>query len=214
MYPYFRMLATINENLNTLINTNIDRAPHENEELFYQLASELVRLLPCKFNYKYDGTIDYTKTALDKKTGVLLLSAEVPFLLQKYEHIIANVKCSKALSAITRIRNKYEHEPHNIRFAFSVGGNTSCSLSLTYKTEYLTISTIYLSNIILELNRIFDEVKGYCLKELEGCDKKYHDYHCYKFVTQLDLLEYSRRLTWFPWEYLTMEDIEAIEKIK
>ena len=50
LYPYFKMLNNINNDLTQVIKSNTNNEPYQNEELFYNITSELLRLLP----YKYD----------------------------------------------------------------------------------------------------------------------------------------------------------------
>ena len=52
LYPYFKMLDNINNGLTKVIRSNKDNDPYQNEELFYNITSELLRILPYKYNEK------------------------------------------------------------------------------------------------------------------------------------------------------------------
>ena len=54
LYPYFKMLDNINNDLTKVIRSNTDNDPYQNEELFYNITSELLRLLPYKYIEKED----------------------------------------------------------------------------------------------------------------------------------------------------------------
>ena len=46
LYPYFKMLDKINNVLTKVIRSNKDNDSYQYEELFYNITSELLRLLP------------------------------------------------------------------------------------------------------------------------------------------------------------------------
>ena len=137
LYPYFKMLDNINNNLSEVIKSGPNNDPFKNEELFYNITSELLRLLPFR--------IDNNKIEL-VKSGILLVSNKKSFIKEKYNKIINNECYYKTLKDILRIRNKFIHEPHNISYAFSVGGKTSCSMGIYYKKEFYM-------NSFLDINR-------------------------------------------------------------
>lgn len=200
VFPYFKILDNINKNLTQLINNNVDNSPYENEELFYQISSDLIRIYPYR---KFDKTIKIG-------TGILLLREYMPFLKDEYQSLLENDKCVQALNNILEIRNKYEHEPHNLRFAFSVGGKTSCSVSVHYKNKLLTLSTLWLTNIVYSLNKIFITIQDLYLQTIEECDSRYKEYPCYKTICSIDLVEYNKKYNYVPWEHIMIDnDIEV-----
>ena len=203
-YPYFRILETINNNLLKLVHTNSDCLPYENEELFYQIASDLVRLLPYKIPWK-DNMPDFKNAHIDNKSGIVLLKSMVPFLYDEYKKMLMNPKCLKALHSILVIRNKYVHEPHNIHFGFSVGGKTSCSMGLFYKNKSYSISTIWLTNIIYDLNQTFIKLQNLCAQRMKVCDSKFQEYPCFQFINKLELGDYCKQFNRLPWEYIKID---------
>lgn len=150
--PYLKMLENINKSLTKVIKTNFKNKPYKNEELFYNITSELLRLMP----YKYEK--EDNKLELDKKCGIMLLSDKPNFIEEKYNKILNYEPFCKVLKDALKIRNKYIHEPHNISFAFSVNATTTCSMSLYYKTTLLSISTISIAPIVYYLNKIYNRV--------------------------------------------------------
>ena len=132
LYPYFKMLDNINNDLTKVIRSNTDNDPYQNEELFYNITSELLRLLPYKYIEKEDIII------LDSKSGILLLADRIDYIREKYNKILNFDRFHDVLKDIHKIRNKYIHEPHNISYAFSVGGTAICSMGLCYKNQLLS----------------------------------------------------------------------------
>ena len=135
VYPYFIILENLNVELQQLIRQNTENQPHENQELFYKICSDLIRLYPIKFAKNSDGSRAIEKAYIDKTAGILLLSKYIPFLQDEFNRLLKEENCIVALSEILTIRNKYVHEPHNMRFSYYVGGATSCTIGMYYKDE-------------------------------------------------------------------------------
>ena len=207
VYPYFKILKTINDNLTLLINNNVESLPYVNEELFYQISSDLIRLLPYKIpRERQSNTPIYDRAYIDDTCGIALLKSDLPMLNNDYELIIKNKKCLEVLEIVRIIRNKYIHEPHNVQFAFSVGGKTSCSMGLSYKDKLYSVSTIWLTNIVCELNTVFQKIKTFCIQEMSILGDKYDEYYCYQFVREIALEEYNRKYNRMPWEYIIINE--------
>lgn len=209
VYPYFKILEKLNCNLQELISTNVNNEPYKNEELFYLIASDLIRLFPVKVPWK-EGERDYANANIDEKCGILLLNKHIPFLKAEYKKILNDGECKKAFAMILIIRNKYIHEPHNIHHVLMVGSNTSCSMSVNYKDELLPISTIWLTNIVYELNLVFEKIKQEYINQISTCDEKYKSYPCYKNICSIDLMAYNKKYTRMPWGYINVlsENVE------
>lgn len=115
LYPYFKMLDNINNGLTKVIRSNKDNDSYQNEELFYNITSELLRLLPYKYNEKDKSII------LDNKSGILLLADKIDYIENEYKKILN----------FDRFHDV--HESYNISYAFSAGGTSICSMGLYYK---------------------------------------------------------------------------------
>ena len=192
LYPYFKMLNNININLTKIINGNKNNEPYQNEELFYNITSELLRLFPYKRDKKTG------KLYIDKESGILLLSKKIIYIEDKYDIIINFEKFHEVLKDVLKIRNKYIHEPHNISYAFSLSGTSTCSMNLYYKTQLLHISTVTLAPIIYYLNKIFDKIKKDALAIIEQ-DSIYKSYPYYDTLVNFD---FSRKT----WNYTVLPD--------
>lgn len=204
VYPYFKILENVNIHLRELISKNIDNKPYDNTELFYYIATDITRLLPIK-GYAWENGKKYCLPSLDRRSGILLLSNKIDYLESEYKKFIENKKCRQALGYILTIRNKYVHQPHNLAFCFSVGGKTSCSMGIYFKDKLQSISTIWLTNIVRDLNRIFEKIRQQCLSATENCESKYKDYPCYKFIQDTSFEEFNRSYDIMPWDYIEIE---------
>jgi hypothetical protein len=149
IYTYFRMLEKINITLKKTINNNMDMSEEEKEDNFFEMTTQLLRLMP----FKVENGITRVE-----KDGILKIKDLKDFIEPKYENILS--KYNDVLCNIIRIRNKFIHEPHNIKWAFIVGGDTSCSIGFYYKFELISISTMDITNIVYELNTVMDEIQA------------------------------------------------------
>ena len=178
LYPYFKMLDNIDNYLTRIINDNMYNNPYQDVEIFYNITSELLRLLPYELGE--NGSF-----VLDKKSGILLLRKKFNFIVEKYNKIIGFEPFFEILSDIKFIRNKYIHQPHNITYAFVVNAKTSCSFGLRYKSKLLSISSITISPIVYYLNQIFDRIKNEVLEKI-GDDRDYKNDYVYEIFSKFD----------------------------
>lgn len=179
LYPYFKMLDNINNCLTKIMQDNTNNEPYQNEELFYEITSDLLRLLPYKTDKKSK------KIVLLNEDGILLLSGKIKFIREKYNKILNYEPFYKVLDDAREIRNKYIHEPHNISYGFSVGGSSICTMGLRYKTKLLSISSISLAPIVFYLNEIFESIENETLELIET-NENYKEYPYYSYLMNLD----------------------------
>ena len=169
IYPYFRILKKINELLIQLKNDNIEIEAIEDD--FLELSSEMLRLLPYKLDYD-EGTI----CGIDVigENGILLLDKYFGFIKINYDKITKEYFTE--LSQIIIIRNKYIHEPHNIKcVCFTFGKNDSYAC-FKYKNKSFSINTNKLTNIIKDINDVFQKIKIKFLNEIEKLESKDKDH--------------------------------------
>lgn len=219
VYPYFMILDNANKKLLELMSMGYDNSLHEAEELFYQILSDLIRLFPIKIPMKVESVDcgdskqkDYENAKVDANSSILLLKEHIPFLTEKYNMLLVNVHFVKAMDVMVRVRNKCEHEPHNIRLNSMVGGNGYCSMYVHYKNEELPMSTDILANILYDLNQVFEKIKILYMKKIEECDAKYKEYPCYKTISELDLSLYNQKYSYVPWENIINDNVIDEEK--
>lgn len=143
---YLYIVESINEHFNLLKRTLIHE---EIEKEFYYLCVELLRIF--QFKKISDGVI--------KEDGICLLSASIDFLIKDLNNILFQNK--EVFFKIKRIRNKYEHEPHNISSAFSTGSGAYSGIGFYYKDDLISINTMELTYIIYDLNILMDKIQNY-----------------------------------------------------
>lgn len=208
---YARLLDNVNKKFTELIKDNTKKEMYENEQLFYEIITEILRVFPLE---KRNGGIK----GPDMKSGILLLEKDIPFLLEDYSRIIENKKHKKILVEMMEVRNKFTHEPHNMNACYYVGGKTSCTVGVYYKDVLCSLSTIKISYIVYELNKVFIKLRKYVLGEVDKYDEKYKEYPCYIALLKCDFEKYNEDYPMMPismlyddeemdWE-TDLEDIE------
>ena len=78
VYPYFRILESANKKLVYLIDNSFNNLPHENEEFFYQITSDVIRLYPYSRR----------KKEIKCDSGILLLRQHMPFIKEDYQKLL------------------------------------------------------------------------------------------------------------------------------
>ena len=208
---YARLLDSVNKKFAELITQNTEKEMHENEQLFYEVISEILRVYPLE---KRNGEIK----GIDMKSGILLLQADIPFLLEEYNRILEEEKYKKILVEMMDVRNKFIHEPHNMHACYYVGGKTSCTVGVYYETILCSLSTIKISYIVYELNKVFIKLRKYVLDDIDKYDEKYKEYPCYIALLKCDFEQYNKDYPMMPiWMLHDDEETDwekALEDIK
>ena len=199
VFPYFKMLEKINEDFLRLLKDHQKNTPYENTELLYGIASELTRLVPAKYSDPIGEEYLYKLEKIEND-GLLLLKKDIPFLLDDYKQLLSNDMCANELRNIKIIRNKYEHQPHNIRFVCSVGGERMFTIGMEYKNETLIVGTSILFQIIYKLNEIFDKIKELYRNSFGEEDAKLKEYPCYTTICNMPLQDFNKVYKNYSWE--------------
>lgn len=142
---YLYIVERINEHFNRMRRTS----EHDEieEEAFY-LCIEILRMIP------FDGK---EELQLIKKDGICLLKNDIDFLIEDLNKILQ--KNAEIFKKIKKIRNKYEHEPHNVNSAFSTGSGAYAGIGFYCKKDLISINTMELTYIIYDLNILMNKIQ-------------------------------------------------------
>lgn len=199
VFPYFKMLEKINEDFLRLLKDHQKNTTYENTELLYSIATELTRLVPAQYSAPKDEEYLYKLKKIEND-GLLLLKQYIPFLLDDYKQLLSNNMCANELRNIKIIRNKYEHEPHNMRFICSVGDKYMFTIGMEYKDDTLIVGTSILIQIIYKLNEIFDKIKELYRNSLGEEDAELKEYPCYTTICNMPLQDFNKEYKNYSWE--------------
>jgi len=224
VFVYLRIMNNINKLLNKIINSNSKNRIDKNEDMFYLLVTEILRIIPYRVeeiaqetdnqnnlkdeNYIEDiwnteTLVEYKnkRITLEKKDGILQLKSNLKYIDEEYERILSNEKLKVAFIQILKVRNKFTHEPHNLSVGFSIGGNTSCHMGIYYKNELQLLSTIDIQVITKKLNLIFSRIRKDFIDNVKKSYVEYKKYPIYKKVLSYNFDKYNNDITILP-EYL------------
>lgn len=177
VHIYFVILERINKQFKKLLKT---MEHDEIEENFFYLSVELLRFVPFEENKK-DSIL-----SLLKNDGICLLRRNINFIMNDLDKILQ--ENAETFRKVKHIRNKYEHEPHNVSGAFSTGHSSFSAMGFYCRDVLITLDTMELTYIIYDLNRMMDKIE--------------------KIVDQIKI-EHKEELSQFNIHY-----IESIKKIK
>lgn len=152
IYTYFEILKNINLSFRKLIKYNLKI--EEKEDLFYIISGEILRLFPFKIKYDENNNFLYEL----ENDGIMLLKEEIKDLNDIYKNILE--KHYTILFQIKTIRNKYEHEPHNIKCVCFMNGKIYTEAIFKYKEKNLTLNTLDLYEFIFDINNEFKKIKN------------------------------------------------------
>lgn len=156
IYCYFKIVKKINIDFRKILKHDMNL--EKKEELFYNISGELLRLFPFKVKYDKDRNFLYEF----KNDGIIQLENNLNNFNGKFTNILK--KHYTTLYQTKKIRNKYEHEPHNINCVCFNNSNTYTEIIFKYKSENLVMNTKKLFELISDINILFYETKKEILK--------------------------------------------------
>lgn len=142
---YMYIVERMNEHFNNMRRTSNH---NEIEEEAFYLCTEILRMIP------FEGK---EKLQIIKKDGICLLKNDIYFLIEDLNIILQ--KNTDILKKIKKIRNKYEHEPHNVNSAFSTGSGAYSGIGFYCKNELISINTMEVTYIIYDLNILMNKLQ-------------------------------------------------------
>lgn len=149
---YMHIVENVNEHFNILRRTkDIEVISDET----YYLCMELLRIIPLKYETKKQ------KYIIKEDDGICDLNKNINFIIPEINKILQ--ENWDTIMKIIRIRNKYEHEPHNIGAAISAGSGGFATITYSYKNEYITINSMLFTYIIYDINILMHKILEYIL---------------------------------------------------
>ena len=183
---YLFIVERINNHFNKMRRTS-EHAEIE-EEAFY-LCIEILRMVP------FDGK---EELQLIKKDGICLLKNNIDFLIEDLNKILQ--KNAEIFKKIKKIRNKYEHEPHNVNSAFSTGSGAYAGIGFYCKKDLVSINTMELTYIIYDLNKLMNKIQQLVYRIEEEHDEEFDIYikESIKNIKNRKNIEYNKTYVRIP----------------
>lgn len=150
--PYFYSMIKMNNKLIELLffkgYDNFQKA-----DLFLEVCDLIFKIIPAK--------LDNDNINIDEKAGILLIQDLKHITLPHFEKL--KYENNNILTKMKELRNKVEHEPHNIETSFILSGNHLYKgfsyFNYIYKEKNISISTNELIKVINKLNKCFSDIQ-------------------------------------------------------
>ena len=152
MSGYFEVLYEMNQKLIRLCGAEIFYYRFlEFEKITLDIIQDIPRVIPYSFdNSKQD-------LVLVDKNGLLEYKNEIQYLETDYQNIVSKHK--NTLNKIRKIRNKYEHKMHDVKYQSSGTGTTTLfDIEFNVNDESIRIYAGELIKLIEELNVLYSKI--------------------------------------------------------
>lgn len=180
----------IDERINEHFNKMRKSTEHDEieEEAFY-LCTEILRMVPFE---------DKGELHLRAKDGICLLKTNIDFLIDDLNRILQTN--AEIFKKIKKIRNKFEHEPHNVNSAFSTGSGAYSGIGFYYKRDLISINTLELTYIIYDLNILMNRIQQLVFKLEEEHNDEFDIYikNAIENMKQRKNIEYNKTYVRIP----------------
>lgn len=187
---YLETLYEMNQRLIRLCGVDIMNDSDLGDKLVLDLIQDIPRVIPYSYNRK-TKSLEYKE-----KDGLLEYKKEIPYIEASYDEIL-RVNYS-FLENVRRLRNKYEHKMHGVRYCASSGGSdTLFHFVFEVSGETITVTGDEFVETMKKLNTLFamlvDDVKQYAIGEGKDDHPYYnklckHDYLDFNRIYESDLL--------------------------
>lgn len=152
MYGYFETLYILNQNLIRLCGAEIFYYGFSGfKKLNLDIVQDISRLIPYSYDNKKQDLI------LDNSNGLLEYQDEMKYIKEDYQKILDKYK--DTLNKIRKIRSKYEHKMHDVKYQSS-GTGTMILFDIEFKVnnEFIRIYAGELIKLIKEINILFSKI--------------------------------------------------------
>lgn len=152
MSGYFETLYIMNQNLIRLCGAEIFYYRFsEFEKLTLDIIQDIPRLIPYSYDNKKQDLM------IDDNNGLLEYQAEISYIKNDYQAILNIHK--ETLNKIRKIRNKYEHKMHDVKYQSSGTGTMSLfDIEFKVNDELIRIYAGELIKVIKEINILFSKI--------------------------------------------------------
>ena len=152
MSGYFETLYEMNQNLIRLCGAEIFYYRFsEFEKVTLDIIQDIPRVIPYSYDNKEQDLV------LDDRNGLLEYQAQIKYIKEDYQNILDKYK--DTLNKIRKIRNKYEHKMHDVKYQSSGTGTMSLfDIEFKVNDEFIRIYARELIKLIKEVNILFSKI--------------------------------------------------------
>ena len=152
MSGYFETLYEMNQNLIRLCGAEIFYYRFsEFEKVTLDIIQDIPRVIPYSYDNKEQDLV------VDDRNGLLEYQDQIKYIKEDYQNILDKYK--DTLNKIRKIRNKYEHKMHDVKYQSSGTGTMSLfDIEFKVNDEFIRIYAGELIKLIKEVNILFSKI--------------------------------------------------------
>lgn len=181
IYGYLETLYLMNQRL---IKLSGMEAIEDNCKILLDIVQDIPRIIPYKYNNKIK------KLELNNEDGLLELYKDIILDLKtEYDNILK--ENHDFLDKVRRIRNKYEHKMHGVKYKSSISGG--CSLiefQFVVNENNLNIKAKEFIPLVSKVNSLFSKIVNE-IKEYAKKNKK-TEYPYYRKICIFDFEDFNK----------------------
>lgn len=182
LYGYLETLYNLNQKLIGLCGTNVIDDFDNGKKDILDIIQDIPRIIPYSFNKK-TGKLEFKE-----RDGLLEFQDNISYLKKDYEQILK--ENYDFLDKIRKIRNKYEHKMHDIKYKSSVSGTLSLfGYTFMVEDELIKITASALINLIKSVNNLFSKITDDVIKF--AYENQIQEYLYYRKITRFDFKDFN-----------------------
>lgn len=183
LYGYFETLYSVNQRLIKLCGVDVIDNFESSDKEVLNIIQDIPRLIPYYFNK------DKKFLELNKRYGLMEYASNIEYLKNDYQKILNDN--NNFLDKVRLIRNKYEHQLHDVRHnASGSGSNTLFDFEFTVDDKEIYIDSNEFIELIKPLNVLFSKLAKDISKFAYENGKK--DYSYYRRLTKFDFADFNK----------------------
>lgn len=183
LFVYLETLYNLNQKLVKLCGIDVIDDFESGEKDILDMIQDVPRIIPYSFNKTTQ------KLEFKERDGLLEYQDSILYLKDNYEQILS--ENYDFLDKIRKIRNKYEHKMHGVKYKSSGSGSLSLfDYTFMVENESTEITAGSFIKLIKSVNCLFSKIV-YDISKFAYENQK-EDYAYYRRITRFDFTDFNK----------------------
>lgn len=183
LFGYLETLYNLNQKLVKLCGIDVIDDFESGEKDILDMIQDIPRIIPYSFN------ADTLKLEFKQRDGLLEYQDSILYLKDNYEQIL--LENYDFLDKIRKIRNKYEHKMHGVKYKSSGSGSLSLfDYIFMVENKSIEITAGSFIKLLKSVNCLFSKIVDDISKFAYQNQKEYYVY--YRRITRFDFTDFNK----------------------
>lgn len=183
LFGYLETLYNLNQKLVKLCGIDVIDDFESGEKDILDMIQDIPRIIPYSFN------TDTLKLEFKQRDGLLEYQDSILYLKDNYEQIL--LENYDFLDKIRKIRNKYEHKMHGVKYKSSGSGSLSLfDYIFMVENKSIEITAGSFIKLLKSVNCLFSKIVDDISKFAYQNQKEYYVY--YRRITRFDFTDFNK----------------------